>query len=285
MTHAPSLPMPTTLAAAGRGIDRASAPRVAAVGRVLVLATLLTGAVGAASAEDVVMATEASFPPFSQTEPDGSYTGFEIDLGDAVCERAGWSCTWVKQDFDGAIAALLAGKFDVIFSSMSIKPERAKVADFSIPYYSVSSAVFAETGSVEDVPGDLDGRNVGVYGGSTQDQYARDAFEGASIRPYENIDQMSSDLVAGRIDAMFVERTAGEEFLAGETGQGYALVGEPIRNEELDAGAGAMTREDDPRMTAIDEALRALYADGTFDEIQARWLPEGSDISADHLWE
>ena len=99
-----------------------------------VVVMMATAAVSAtAFAEPVKVATEASFPPFSKTEADGSYTGFELDLGNEVCKRAGLECQWVKQDFDGMIAGLLAHKFDMIFSSMSIKPEREKVADFSIP--------------------------------------------------------------------------------------------------------------------------------------------------------
>src|SRR3954453_4709588 len=104
--------------------------------RVVVIMAMAMAAVSAtAFAEPVKVATEASFPPFSKTEADGSYTGFELDLGNAGCKRAGLECQWVKQDFDGMIAGLLAHKFDMIFSSMSIKPEREKVADFSIPYY------------------------------------------------------------------------------------------------------------------------------------------------------
>lgn len=249
----------------------------------LIAATVLALA-GPAVAEPVVMATEASFPPFSRTEADGSFSGFEIDLGNAVCERAGFDCTWVKQDFDGAIAALLAEKFDIIFSSMSIKPERQRVADFSIPYYSVASAVFAAKGALKNVPADLGGRKLGVYGGSTQDQYARANFADVDIRPYENIDQMSADLVAGRIDAMFVESLPGQEFLARPEGAPYELAGDLFQDEALGAGAGAMLRKGDARKARVDAALKAIYADGTFDELQKKWFVEGTDVKADHLW-
>src|SRR5262245_36551061 len=98
-----------------------------AIGVIVTLA-LLSGSF--AERNKVTVATEASFPPFSKTEADGRYTGFEIDLGNAVCAKANLECTWVKQDFDGMIAALLAKKFDFVFSSMTITDERKKVADF-----------------------------------------------------------------------------------------------------------------------------------------------------------
>src|SRR5207247_809491 len=126
-------------------------------------ALALSTAGSVALADDTVrIATEASFPPFSQTEADGTYTGFEIDLGNAVCKQAGLKCQWIKQDFAGMIAALIAGKFEMVFSSMSIKPERAKVADFSIPYYSTKYRFYAKKGSGITVPDGLQGKSVGV---------------------------------------------------------------------------------------------------------------------------
>jgi lysine-arginine-ornithine-binding protein len=251
----------------------------AAIGAIMTLGPSI-----AAAAEKVTMATEASFPPFSKTEADGTYTGFELDLGNEVCKRAGFECTWVKQDFDGAIAALQAKKFDIIFSSMSIKPERQKVADFSLPYYNVASAVFAKKGSLKAVPADLSGKKVGVYGGATQDLYARAHFDGAEVRPYENIDLMSADLVAGRIDAMFVEDLPGQEFLAKPEGKDFERVGDLFTDVSLGAGAGAMFRKGDPLKAKVDEALKAIYADGTFDRLSAKWFPAGTNIRADNLW-
>lgn len=239
---------------------------------------------GTAMAQPVTMATEASFPPFSKTEADGSYAGFEIDLGNEVCKRAGLECTWVKQDFDGAIAALQAKKFDIIFSSMSIKPERQKVVDFSLPYYNVATGVFARKGVLKAVPADLDGKKVGVYGGSTQDIYARQNFPGVEVRPYKSVDLMSADLVAGRIDAMFVEDLPGQEFLAKPEGKDFERVGDLFKDPSLGAGVGAVVRKGDPLKAKVDDALRAIYGDGTFEKIEAKWLPAGTNIRADNLW-
>jgi lysine-arginine-ornithine-binding protein len=249
-----------------------------------VAAAMLAASIMPAFAEKVVMATEASFPPFSKTEADGSFTGFEIDLGNEVCKRAGFECTWVKQDFDGAIAALNASKFDVIFSSMSIKPERAKVADFSIAYYDGPSAVFAKKGAISAIPAGLDGKSVGVYAGATQDGFARTNFAGATVRGYENVDQITADLRAGRIDAMFIEQLAGMEFLGKPEGAEFEMLQPSFSDKSLGAGVGAMTRKGDARMAKINEALKAIYADGTFDTISAKWLPAGASIRADKLW-
>lgn len=241
-------------------------------------------ATGAAAEDKITVATEASFPPFSKTEADGSYTGFEIDLGNAVCERAGLTCEWVKQDFDGMIAALIAGKFDMVFSSMSITPERAEVVDFSIAYYDTPSKFVAAKGADLDVsPDGLSGKAVGVYGGSTQDEFLQAEFPDIEIRGYGNVDQIAADLVVGRVELMFVEATAAEEFLASEDGQGFAFIGPDFNDPRLGEGAGAMFQQDDDALRErIDAAIREVYADGTFDKLAEPYFE--ISVRADSLW-
>lgn len=238
-----------------------------------------------AAGDKVRVATEASFPPFSKTEADGRFTGFELDLGNAVCAHAGLDCEWVKQDFDGMIAALLARKFDFVFSSMSITDERRKVVDFSLPYYNTPSKFVAAKDSGLDVsPAGLAGKAVGVYGGSTQDDFLQKAFPGVEIRGYENIDQIAADLIAGRIDMMFVEALAAEEFLGKEEGRPYGFVGPDYMDPAvLGVGAGAMFRQDDDALRArVDKAIRDVYADGTFDELAKKYFD--IDVRADGAW-
>jgi ABC-type amino acid transport substrate-binding protein len=95
---------------------------------------------------------------------------------------------------------------------------------------------------------------------------------------------MSADLVAGRTDAMFVEDLPGQEFLAKPEGKDFERVGDLFTDISLGAGAGAMFRKGDPLKARVDEALKAIYADGTFDKLQAKWFPAGTNIRADSLW-
>lgn len=56
--------------------------------------------------------------------PDGELTGFDIDLGNALCAEVGIQCEWVVQGWDGIIPGLMARKYDAIMSSMTINDER-----------------------------------------------------------------------------------------------------------------------------------------------------------------
>jgi lysine-arginine-ornithine-binding protein len=247
----------------------------------------LTAAPGLSAADTIKVATEASFPPFSQTEADGSVTGFEIDLGNAVCERAGLECEWVKQDFDGLIAGLLAGKYNLIFSSMSITDERKKAVDFSLPYYDTPNRFTARKGSGIEISAEgLQGKKVGVYAGATQEKYLQAMYDGVvEIRGYENIDQINADLQAGRIDLSFIEQLAAVEFLNTPEGQDFEFVGPEIKDKAIfGEGAGAVFRQDDDALREqIDAAIRSLYEDGTFDEIAKKFFGD-TNIRADQNW-
>jgi lysine-arginine-ornithine-binding protein len=252
------------------------------------LAALWMAAVaGSAAAETLKVATEASFPPFSKTEADGRITGFEIDLGNAVCERAQLQCEWVKQDFDGLIAGLIAGKYNFIFSSMSITDERKQKIDFSIPYYDTPYRFIARKGAGTEISAaGLQGKKVGVYAGATQEKYMAAKYDGVvEIRGYEKIDQINADLVNGRIDLAFNEQLAGAEFLKTPEGQDFEFIGPEIKDKAIFGnGVGAAFRKDDAALRAkIDDALRALYADGTFDTIAAKYFGDMS-VRADQIW-
>jgi lysine-arginine-ornithine-binding protein len=250
----------------------------------VVVAVPVLAPAGGALADKVLLASEASFPPFSKTEADGRITGFEIDLGNAVCAAAKLDCAWVAQDFDGIIAALVAEKYDVIFSSMSITAERQASFDFSLPYYNSPTKFFARKGMTLDISAaGLKGKRVGVYGGSVQDQYLRANFPDVEAVPYEKIDQITADLIAGRIDLGFAEGLVAAEFLASADGAAYQFYGPDFYDPALGEGAGAMFRKGSDELRAkIDAGIRQVYADGTFDALAAKYFTV--NVRADSLW-
>jgi lysine-arginine-ornithine-binding protein len=239
-----------------------------------------------AAQDKVTVATEAGYPPFSKTEADGSYSGFEIDFGNAICARANLDCEWVKQDFPGMIPGLTAQKFDFILSSMSINEERMKVALFSIPYLSDKFRFYGPKGTGVSIPDGLQGKRVGVFTGSTGEQFIQAKWgDIVDTRGYENIDQVNADLEAGRIDFGFNSILTVSEFLKSEAGANYEWFGPSYSDPVLGLGVGVMFRKEDEEMRdRINDAIRAVYADGTFDEMAKRYFSEDVSIRADELW-
>lgn len=255
------------------------------IGLVVALAAALFAA-APSFAQTITVASEADYPPFSKSEPDGRITGFEIDLGNAVCERAKLQCKWVKQDFSGMIPALMAKKYDMIFSYMSITPERAAAGLFSKPYLADKFRFYGPKGQTISVPDGLAGKKVGVFGGSTGEQFVKAKFgDKVTTAPYQNIDQVNADLEAGRIDLGFNATLPVSNYLKKPAGGGAQWYGPLYSDPLLGGGAGVMFRKEDTALRdKIDAAIAAVYADGTFEKLSKQYFGPEIDISANKLW-
>lgn len=254
---------------------------------VAAIAVVVTSLVaGAARAETVIIATEAAYPPFNATAADGTFTGFEIEYGNAVCAAAGLECEWVKQDFSGMIPALLTGRYDVILSAMSINDERERAAAFSLPYMNDSFRLYGPMSFDGALPDALQGKTIGVFTGSTGERFVEETWgDLVETRGYDNIDQVNADLAAGRIDFGFNSQLTVADFLESPEGADYDFIGPVYDDPILGRGMGVMFRKDGTELKArFDEAIRATYTDGTFDALARKHFGEEVDIRADGLW-
>ncbi|PKF49853.1 transporter substrate-binding domain-containing protein [Enterovibrio nigricans] len=241
---------------------------------VAVTAALGATAVQAKEWKDVRIAVDVPYEPFEYKAPDGTLTGFEVDLGNAVCENAKLNCSWVVQAWDGIIPGLKARKYDVIFSSMSVTPERAKQVLFSEPYYNTPSGYFAPKGTTIN-PSDassLEGKRIGVQRGTIQDTHATDTFgKVAEVKRYTTGDDLVLDLQGGRLDIVLIDFPVGEaSILGGKDGDTFTAVGENI---QLGGGVGAAFRKRDKDLAGIfNESLAEVKANGTYDEIRKKYF-------------
>ncbi|MBC8158624.1 MAG: transporter substrate-binding domain-containing protein, partial [Alphaproteobacteria bacterium] len=138
---------------------------------IVAAAMLVSGA--AVAADKIRMGTEGAYPPFNQIDPSGKLTGFDVDIGNALCEQMKADCTWVTQDWDGIIPGLLAKKYDTIIASMSITDERKEAVDFTERYYSNSLRYVGKKGSGLDI-NMLKGKSVGAQRATIAGQYLED---------------------------------------------------------------------------------------------------------------
>jgi len=238
----------------------------------LLLATLLV-VVGCSQKDEVQtvrLAVDVPYEPFEYKAPDGSLTGFEIELGDAVCAEMKVECEWVIQAWDGIIPGLLANKYDAILSSMSITEERAKKVAFSNGYYNTPSAWFAKKGSGVDL-NNLDGKRIGAQRGTIQDDHATDNFPGAEMVRYGTADELVLDLEGGRLDVVLLDFPVGEStILGGDNGSEYEVLGDHL---QLGDGAGVAVRPADTELLAkFNAALDVVKGNGVYDDIRKKYF-------------
>jgi polar amino acid transport system substrate-binding protein len=248
--------------------------------RLLAFATAATLALsGVASAQAVKVGVAAEpYPPFSTPDAAGNWTGWEIDLINAVCAAGGMECVITPVAWDGIIPSLTSGQIDVIMSSMSITDERKQTIDFSDKYYKTPALIATASGSgiTPDAAG-LAGKILGVQTSTTHADYAQKHFaaSAAEIKIYQTQDEAFQDLVAGRIDATQADSIAVDAFLATDVGKACCVSAGAVADdpEILGAGVGAGVRKGDTELLEkLNAAIAKVIADGTFDRISAPYF-------------
>ena len=239
--------------------------------KLLLAATALLTLASAAQAQETVrIATEGAYAPWNFLDDSGNPAGFEIELGNAVCETAGLTCEWIINDWDSIIPNLLAGNYDLIMAGMSITEERMETIDFTQNYFPPDPSRFvALAGAGVDIAA-LEGKRVGVQGGTIQAAYAEETLGGNNtVVSFGTADQAMADLAAGNLDTIIADGAYLEPVVAASSGS-IEFVGEDVM---IGNGVGAGIRKDDAELKAsIDDALTALKQDGTVDELIAKWF-------------
>ncbi|MET3795014.1 transporter substrate-binding domain-containing protein [Aquamicrobium terrae] len=242
-----------------------------------VLALLLAG--GAARADDpppLRMGVEGAYPPFNAVGPDGKVHGFDVDFGEELCKRLQRRCEWMVVQWDGLIPALQAGKFDVLMSSVTMTPERHQQVRFSKPYYFSYGMLIAPKGSgLAFTPQGLEGRAIGVQAATTHEHWLRERFGTAiALHAYPSSDDMFLDFQNGRLDAVFAESVAMFPWMERNGGVGaYEQIGPNITDPALGTEMGiAVSKDNETLGQAIDKALDAIVADGTFRAIESKYF-------------
>jgi len=233
---------------------------------------LTSGFASAKEYKEVRLAVDVPYEPFEFKAPDGSLTGFEIDLGNAVCAEMKVKCEWVIQAWDGIIPGLLARKYDAIFSSMSINEDRKKKVLFSEPYYNTPSSWFGpDSNKSLDVSSKdaLKGKSVGVQRGTIQDKYVTKNFgDVVDVKRYTTSDDLVLDLQGGRLDLVFLDFPVGESTIMKQ--DGFDSISDTIQLG--DGVAVALRKRDKDLAEKFNKALKAVKDNGTYDKIMNKYF-------------
>jgi len=242
----------------------------------LIAAVILSFNVTAKEWKNIRIGVEGAYPPFSKTEEDGSVTGFDIDIANALCAELEAKCTLVKQDWDGIIPALKARKFDAIIATMDITEERKKQVAFTNKYQHIPARFVAKKGTAyEGTEEFMKGKKVGVQRATTMDLYISDNFPSAEIKRYGSADEAYLDLIAGRVDYVMADSAAiTDGLLSKKDGDKFEFVGPKLNDPKwFGEGAGiAVRKENKDLQEQLNKAIAAIRADGTYKTIQDKYF-------------
>jgi len=233
---------------------------------------------GAANAEmSIRIGTEGAYPPFNFKDASGELKGFDIDIAKALCAEMKAKCTFVAQDWDGIIPALLAKKYDAIIASMSITDERKKKVDFTDKYYNTPGKFIVDKKSgITDVSvAGLKGKTVGAQGSTIHSNYLEDIYKGAKIKLYKTQDEANADLASGRLDAVLADSAVLYEWLKSKNGNCCQFTGPDFNDPKyFGLGAGIAVRKGETELTAaFNKALKTILDNGTYKKINDKYFP------------
>ena len=247
--------------------------------KTLALAVAIGASVaGGAAAQQIKIGVAAEpFPPFFSPDASGNWSGWEIDFINAVCTEEKLDCVITPVSWDGIIPALTTKKIDLIVSSMSITEERRKTIDFSDKYYDSPIAIVgSKDKTFGSTPADMKDLIVGVPTASTHSAFAKKHFtDAAEVKEYQTVDESLQDLAAGRIDAVLSDQFGLDEFLKTENGKACCdLKGNVTPDLSIyGPGVGAgMRKEDTDLKGKINEGIKAIRANGTYDAITKKYF-------------
>ncbi|WEK05069.1 MAG: transporter substrate-binding domain-containing protein [Candidatus Devosia phytovorans] len=237
---------------------------------ILTAAAILALGTAAQAQETVRIATEGAYAPWNFINEAGEPAGYEIDLANAMCEKAAVTCEIVTNDWDSIIPNLLAGNYDVIMAGMSITAERLETIDFTDAYFPPDPSKFATNAGTTIDFAALSGQRIGVQGGTIQAAYAEENLAADNtIVSFTTADQALADLAGGNLDLIFIDGAYLDPVVEA-SGGAIEITGEDV---SIGDGMGGGIRKDETELkTKLDTALAALKADGTVDKLIAQWF-------------
>lgn len=239
--------------------------------RVAALFLLLTGSL-AAETPPLRVGMDLSYPPFETIGPDGQPAGISVDLARALSTDLGRPLVIENIPFTGLIPALKSGKVDLILSSMTATPERAKAVAFSDPYLTTGLALLVPAATTATSLEDLDrpDKTIVVRQGTTGEVFARSNVHQAKILTLEKENACVLEVAQGKADAFIYDQMSVFQNARRQPGKVRALLA-PLQQESW---AVALRPEDNELRTQVNTFLGKFRAGGGFNDLADKYLAE-----------
>lgn len=222
----------------------------------------------------LLVGSDNDYPPF-ESIPAGKQEpeGFDVDIYKEVAKRMGLTAKSKTLDFDGLFTdSVPNGKVDVGISAITIKEERKRTVDFTVPYFVADLSLAVNATKTPDIKtiDDLSGLIVGAQEGTTGAdcaKFLKDEGKVKDVKLFDDTGPAFQDLGAGRVAAVVNDRPASEGFI--ERNPDLKVVQVISTKEQY----GFAVSKDKPDLRAeIDKHLTAMMEDGTYATIYEKWF-------------
>jgi ABC-type amino acid transport substrate-binding protein len=218
--------------------------------------------------EKLTVGSDIPYPPFEQGKK-GSYTGFDVELMEAIGKEIGREPEFIDSSFETIFRDVSQGKFEAVMSAATITPEREKEVSFSLPYYLSEQAILVQEGSSITGLSDLKGKVVAAQQGTTGLALGKEKAEAKELRPYPEGPDADNALKAGVVEAVIIDAPVAKQ-QAEELG-GIEIV-EKVPTEET--YGIAVSKESTELLEQINEGLTKTIEDGSYAKVYEKWFKE-----------
>lgn len=223
--------------------------------------------------------TDSDYPPFHYYDEEGVLTGFNVDIGRAVCADLSAACDIQVRPWAELLPALRRGETDAVIASHAITPSLLKEFDVTDRYYYTPARFVGrrEGPPVIATPEGLEGSRIGVVKGSAHEAYLRTFFHNSAIVPFESADLARDALRTGdSLHVTFGDGIALSFWINGTLSRGCCeLKGGPFYEPKyFGDGVGVVVPKKDPQLKSlVNGALARLRANGVYEELLLRYFP------------
>ncbi len=219
------------------------------------------------NAGKLTMSTNAAFPPYEMTTDSGDFEGIDVEVAGAIAEKLGLELQIDDMDFDAALLAAQQGKSDIVMAGVSVTEERQKVMEFSTSYATGVQVVIVKEGSDIASVDDLEGKMIGTQRGTTGSIYCSDDYGDENVTMYDNGLTAVQALNNGQVDCVVIDSEPAKKFV--EANPGLVILDTEYVSEDYAIG---MAKGNTALLEAVNAAIEELQADGTIDEIVAKYI-------------
>ena len=215
------------------------------------------------------VAISCDYPPLESIDDEGNPIGYEVELVQAVADAVGIKISIENVTFDGIIAGIQGGQYDIGASGLTVTDERKNVVDFTTPVlaFNLSIVTKNDNSSISSEDG-LEGKKVGVQLGTT----CQFACEDIGITPYTYDEAPSAvlDLANGNLDAVVLDSVVAQDFVL--KNESYSKVLKIAGSfENSDDMAMAVKKGNSTLLNLLNEGLKKVEENGTMNSLKAKY--------------
>lgn len=227
----------------------------------------------------ITVAMEGTWAPWTYHDEDDNLVGFDVEVAKAVADELGVDVQYQEGEWDGLLAGVQSGRYDIMVNGVGYTEERAQAYTFSDPYCYNKTALIVR-GDNEDIKSleDLNGKTTCNSANSTYQLIAEEY--GANVLDVETLDGTLEMVLAGtdRADATLNAEASFLDYMNAHPDANLKIVDYYPESEKV---CIIMSKGDssDSLKEAINSAIEKLRADGTLSELSNKYF--GGDITAE----